>query len=94
MACPHCGSWSVKADRSLAGRLVCGRCGRPLGVKDSRRAAQPGKRRQQPLTRLRLPWWAWLAALVAVSAGLASRQPPPPLPMPFAQPSNGAVPWR
>lgn len=94
MACPHCGSWSVKADRSLAGRLVCGRCGRPLGVQHTRRAVQPGKRRQQPLTPLRLPWWAWLAALVAVSAELASRQAPPPLPMPFAQPSNGAAPWR
>ena len=86
MACPHCGSWSVKADRSLAGRLVCGRCGRPLGVGHARR--------QRPLTRQRLPWWSWLAALLAVSAGLASRQTPPPLPMPFAQPSNGAAAWR
>lgn len=32
MACPSCGSWSVKADRSLSGRMVCGRCGRGLGI--------------------------------------------------------------
>ncbi|MGB5134755.1 MAG: hypothetical protein WBN89_06230, partial [Prochlorococcaceae cyanobacterium] len=38
MACPHCGSWSVKADRSLAGRLVCGRCGRALGAGASGRS--------------------------------------------------------
>jgi len=37
MACPSCGSWSVKADRSLSGRMVCGRCGRSLGIGASRR---------------------------------------------------------
>ena len=36
MACPSCGSWSVKADRSLSGRMVCGRCGRSLGIGASR----------------------------------------------------------
>lgn len=91
MACPHCGSWSVKADRSLAGRLVCGRCGRPLGVKQARRAVRPGRR---PSLSLRVPGWGWVAALLAVSAGLASLQAPPPLPQPFAQPANGGLPWR
>ena len=37
MACPDCGSWTVKADRGLSGRLVCGRCGRPLGIGAARR---------------------------------------------------------
>ena len=37
MACPSCGSWSVKADRSLSGRMVCGRCGKTLGIGASRR---------------------------------------------------------
>jgi hypothetical protein len=32
MACPHCGSWAVRSDRALAGRMVCGRCGQPLGL--------------------------------------------------------------
>jgi hypothetical protein len=69
MACPHCGSWAVKADRSLAGRMVCGRCGRPLG-----RAAEGGvnrglTRRSFPLPRGR-GWWA-LVLLLAVSTALA-----------------------
>jgi hypothetical protein len=45
MACPHCGSWSVKADRSLAGRLVCGRCARPVG------GAQTPRRKQRYRSR-------------------------------------------
>jgi len=40
MACPDCGSWAVKADRSLSGRMVCGRCGRVLGIGAGRR--RPG----------------------------------------------------
>jgi hypothetical protein len=40
MACPECGSWAVKADRSLSGRMVCGRCGRGLGIGAGRR--RPG----------------------------------------------------
>jgi hypothetical protein len=69
MACPRCGSWAVKADRSLAGRMVCGRCGRPLGrgedggtpsgVLRSLRGGQPR------------PWLALLLVLLGVAAGLA-----------------------
>ena len=79
MACPHCGSWSVKADRSLAGRLVCGRCARPLG-------AAPAPRRQQR-SRAKRPGLSLsigLAALVALAALLAAweqerlRFSPPP----------------
>jgi len=44
MACPDCGSWSVKADRSLSGRMVCGSCGRPLGIR-SGRGSQGGRGR-------------------------------------------------
>jgi DNA-directed RNA polymerase subunit RPC12/RpoP len=69
MACPHCGSWSVKADRSLAGRMVCGRCGRPL------QGAAASGARSRP-RRLRLPAGGgrglrWLLLLLAVSAALA-----------------------
>jgi hypothetical protein len=73
MACPNCGSWSVKADRSLAGRLVCARCGEPLGIgaaRSSRRRGGGGFRRGGGPQRRPL-WWG-LAALLAVAALLAT----------------------
>ncbi|MCS5705238.1 hypothetical protein NZK27_03435 [Synechococcus sp. FGCU-3] len=94
MACPHCGSWSVKADRSLAGRLVCGRCGRPLGVKASKCAARSGKPRRLHLPVLGVSWWGWLIALVAVSATLASLQAPPRWALPPSPETPSALPWR
>ncbi len=68
MACPHCGSWSVKADRSLAGRLVCGRCGLPLGA--GQRPVRPRRRssRRSPARAL----GQGLLALLALSALLAA----------------------
>jgi hypothetical protein len=77
MACPNCGSWAVKADRSLAGRMVCARCGEPLGIGRARRLARGTRRgglgRGRVLTlprRWRL--WLTLGALVTVSALLAT----------------------
>jgi hypothetical protein len=77
MACPNCGSWSVKADRSLSGRMVCGRCGEPLGIGRGHPRRPWGRR-----SRLRRGdrWWLWLGltalvALSAVLAGLAERRP-------------------
>jgi predicted MFS family arabinose efflux permease len=46
----------VRADRSLAGRLVCGRCGTPLGGQRSGR----------------FPWRWLLLAVVGVAAALAA----------------------
>jgi hypothetical protein len=69
MACPHCGSWSVKADRGLAGRLVCGSCARPLGM-----GLGPRRRRTRP-QRPQVSWMSWrmgLAVLVAAAAILAA----------------------
>ncbi len=67
MACPKCGSWSVRADRALGGRMVCGRCGQPLGI-----GAQ-GRGRRVGISRPRKPaLWLGVGALVLVSALLAS----------------------
>lgn len=75
MACPKCGSWAVKADRGLGGRMVCGRCGQPLGI-----GAQ-GKDRHVGISRPRKPrLWLGAAALLLVSAllaTLAERAPSP-----------------
>ncbi|MCP9778935.1 hypothetical protein KBY73_13955 [Cyanobium sp. Tous-M-B4] len=88
MACPHCGSWSVKADRSLAGRLVCGRCARPLGA-----AQTPQRQRRSRFRRPGLSLGIGLVALVALAALLAAwdeqrfRFPTPPEPLaPDSQP--------
>ena len=94
MACPHCGSWSVKADRSLAGRLVCGRCGRPLqGVAAAgRRASTP--RRWFRFGRLS-PALRWLLLLLALSAGLAWLAEAPPRPrQPAADPVERRQFWK
>ena len=67
MACPNCGSWSVKADRSLAGRLVCGRCARPLGA-----AQTPRRQRHSRSRRPGLSLGIGLLVLVALAALLAA----------------------
>ena len=72
MACPSCGSWAVKADRSLAGRMVCARCGQPLGLR-----AIAGGRRRPGLPRLERGRYGWLGVglVLGVSALLASLPP-------------------
>lgn len=75
MACPKCGSWAVKADRGLSGRMVCGRCGQPLGI-----GAQ-GNGRRVGISRPRKPGlWLGVTALVLVSALLATLAERPPSP--------------
>jgi hypothetical protein len=66
MACPRCRSWSVRADRSLGGRMVCGRCGTPLqGVKQ-------GAKGILPLRSGRSSWRWWLLGLMLAAAALAA----------------------
>ena len=67
MACPNCGSWSVKADRSLAGRLVCGHCPRPLGA-----AQAPRRQRRSRSRRLVLSLGIGLLVLLVLAALLAA----------------------
>ncbi|MDM7952672.1 MAG: hypothetical protein QUV07_05580 [Cyanobium sp. CZS 25K] len=67
----------MRADRSLAGRMVCGRCGEPLGIGRARRVASGRQRRGQGGgNALGLPrrWrlWLLLGGLLTVSALLAS----------------------
>ncbi len=80
MACPNCGSWSLRADRSLGGRMVCGRCGSPLAgsAAQGRRSRFQSRGRKQPIPALSkgFPGWWGLVALVALSAGLAWIEPP------------------
>lgn len=71
MACPTCGSWAVKADRSLGGRMVCARCGQPLGIGAKRLGRRPARVRISAPGRSRL--WLGISALVLVSALLAWR---------------------
>ena len=69
MACPRCGSWSVRADRSLGGRMVCGRCGTPFqGVKQ-------GGKGLLPLRPGRRSWRWWLLGLLVAAAALAALDP-------------------
>jgi len=77
MACPKCGSWAVRADRSLSGRMVCARCGHPLGQRlaDPSRRSSAGRGRGWRQRRWLL--WSGLTALVALSAVLAAKPPAP-----------------
>ena len=70
MACPNCGSWAVLADRSLAGRMVCGRCGEPL-AKSGRSKSRLSPRLVRARRDGRLKFWLGLMALVTASAVLA-----------------------
>ena len=98
MGCPRCGSLAVRADRSLAGRMVCARCGEPLGLGRARRVADGTRSRGQGgRSALVLPrrWrlWLLLGGLLVVSAVLASlpeRRTRPPE-RPGAEPMRGVV---
>ena len=78
MACPHCGSWAVRSDRALAGRMVCGRCGQPLG----RSGGSPGEGRRGFGVNVKLagPQQALLilVGLLLISAVLAGLDPRSP----------------
>ena len=57
--CQNCGSRRFRADRSMAGRLVCQVCGLAEGSRANRTTIRPaGRSRQQR--------WRWLVGLVIV----------------------------
>ena len=57
--CQNCGSRRFRADRSMAGRLVCQSCGLAAGTRPNRSIDRPsGRSRQQR--------WRWLVGLVIV----------------------------
>ncbi len=74
MSCPKCGSWAVKADRSLGGRMVCGRCGEPLGAKVIPLRRSGRRARWRPPGQGLGVWWLALILLLGVSGVLAALQ--------------------
>ena len=63
--CLNCGSREFRADRALAGRLICKRCGYALGTRPSSQGQRQGGRRR----------WLLITALIvtAVLVVLLSR---------------------
>ena len=53
-SCPRCGSTSIRADRSLGGRLVCMNCGASVGQGQSTRTNQNSLRQ----VNRQWIWWA------------------------------------
>ena len=53
-SCPRCGSTSIRADRSLGGRLVCMNCGASVGQGQSTRTNQNSLRQGNR----QWIWWA------------------------------------
>jgi hypothetical protein len=104
MSCPNCGSWAVKADRSMGGRMVCGRCGQPLGAQiiPLRRGSRRGRRPGWPLRQTQRLWWWVLGLLVGISGVLAAMDTPripwrSPVQAPWGQrqsSSRAPLPWR
>ncbi|MFN9643560.1 MAG: hypothetical protein ACK6BG_00205 [Cyanobacteriota bacterium] len=97
MACPSCGSWAVKADRALAGRMVCARCGQPLGLGVHAAAGRRRRRRAKLVLPRRWRVWLGVTGLVGVSALLAAQTPSPVersplLPTPRNSPSGQGQP--
>jgi hypothetical protein len=90
MSCPNCGSWAVKADRSLGGRMVCGRCGQILGgqVIPLRRNSRRAGRSQRSLRSAGRLWW-WLLGLVLGISGVLAALETPRSPWP----APARIPW-
>ena len=61
--CQNCGSRRFRADRALAGRLVCQTCGMAAGSRPTRRAGNSRVR-----TRRTNRWGWFLLLLIAVVA--------------------------
>lgn len=66
----------MKADRGLAGRMVCARCGHPLGLGVAASRSR-GRRRRGLAWPRRWRGWLALAGLLGVSAALAAQAPAP-----------------
>ena len=56
-SCPRCGSTSIRADRSLGGRLVCTNCGAFIGQGTTTRS------HQHSLREVNRQWIWWILGL-------------------------------
>ena len=84
--CSRCGSTSIRQDRSLGGRSVCGACGLPAGTNWSPR--RPGRGRGA--TKRHRRWLLLgLLPLVGVSAGIVLMRRPQ-VPQPWLTPPSAA----
>lgn len=68
--CPRCHSRSIKYDRSLGGRAVCGACGLPVGAQWVGRTSSTGAKRHggRPASLRLGRALAWLLPLGLVAA--------------------------
>jgi len=62
--CQNCGSRRFRADRALAGRLICQSCGLAAGSRPSRSRVKQRRRGAPQLGRQRL---LWLMLLIGVA---------------------------
>ena len=60
-SCPRCGSTSIRADRSLGGRLICMNCGASVGQGQSTRTNQKFTSPRESTMDM-VGHWAWHTA--------------------------------
>ena len=86
--CPRCKSRSIKHDRSLAGRAVCGNCGLPVGSAWSGQQRNSRARRGgHPQARAARRALTWLLPL-GLAAGLLYLAANPAAMRPWLHPST------
>ena len=71
--CQNCGSRRFRADRALAGRLICQSCGLAAGSRPNKRRANQKPTRNAPLQgRMRLVWFLLLIGVAIVVVVITS----------------------
>ena len=68
--CQNCGSRRFRADRALAGRLICQSCGLAAGSRPTQRRLNQRRRKKAPLLRRQTLIWLLLLIGVAIAVVL------------------------